>query len=108
MAYRHMPLRIPIHGMSILTPYEVMLLLIFYHIGILIMEQGIGEQTPFICLQYIQCLTAIIPKRDRYANNSTLKSAQIRPRTQQITITVKYIIHCSTNHIEFSTEVYNR
>jgi hypothetical protein len=56
MTYRHIPLLNPIHKMSMLNPYELMLLVLFYHHGILFTEQGIGEEIHFISLQSLQCI----------------------------------------------------
>jgi hypothetical protein len=47
----------PIHKTSLLIPYEQLFIQTFYHYGILITEQGTGEQNPLFHLAVDTMLT---------------------------------------------------
>jgi len=48
----------PIHKTSILIPYEQLVIQTFHHNGILITEQGTGEQNPLFQLPIDTMLTS--------------------------------------------------
>jgi hypothetical protein len=98
----------PIHKMSMLTPTNNCLFKHFNHNGNLVTEQGTGEQNRFIsvCRWHRAYVSNHIKIRaDQYTIHSTLRPLQTLPQPRHVAVTVMYIIHYSTEHIAFSTEI---